>query len=128
MDVTVRQCASDRPGRLLFVCPPPGGAGKEAMNRNRVARRLSRRPARVCEHVDQAWGPHEGCREFMSEPDEIPCGEPATRLLTAYVNDGRRSRPVAERLCTEHAVLHAQTDAATPYVEAVLVRPLAGAR
>ena len=34
------------------------------------------RPA--CNYVHEIWGPNDGCREFMTEPDAVvECGQPA---------------------------------------------------
>lgn len=31
-----------------------------------------------CDYVHEAWGPHEGCKEFMDEPETWPCPNQAT--------------------------------------------------
>lgn len=44
--------------------------------------------------VATTWGPNEGCREFMTEPEEWRCGEPA--VATIDVVGGRTAT------CTAH--------------------------
>lgn len=80
--------------------------------------------------MDYAWGPNDGCAEFMTEPDEMPCGRPATRTLTTYFYDTHQGKrgSITEHLCTDHAAMHAIIDGGSSTVEAVHVRPLAGAR
>ena len=35
----------------------------------------------TCQAVEEMWGPHEGCREFMDEPEAVVfCGEPAVAI------------------------------------------------
>lgn len=40
-----------------------------------------RAPSLRCEITHETWGPHPGCREFMTEPDVFPCGGWATVRL-----------------------------------------------
>ena len=64
--------------------------------------RRRHRPKNPCLLVDLVWGPHEGCREFMTAPDEMPCLAPATHLAKAADHDGL---PVRDRCCDRHAAL-----------------------
>lgn len=65
-------------------------------------------PPAACEFVHQVWGPHEGCAEFMDEPDTFTCGGPAStrfllydEMVAAYGED-----PFSTwTLCPEHATL-----------------------
>ena len=66
--------------------------------RHRRARR--HRPAVGCSYVIEAWGPHPGCAEFMSQPDQIPCWQPATHVVKTTSPDGERWH---ERMCAFHA-------------------------
>ena len=60
-----------------------------------------------CEHVWEAWGPHEGCREFMTEPEAIvQCDEPATVVITGLEFGFEPPHEPVERRtfsCTHHA-------------------------
>lgn len=47
-----------------------------------------RAPSLRCEITHEAWGPHEGCREFMAEPDVFPCGGWATVRLVWVEESG----------------------------------------
>lgn len=36
---------------------------------------------RTCQHTFETYGPHAGCAEFMSQPEEFSCGETAVVRL-----------------------------------------------
>lgn len=57
-----------------------------------------------CEFVYEAWGPDEGCREFMDEPDTWTCTDPATHRVL-FETPPAAGYPSAETilLCDEHA-------------------------
>lgn len=40
-----------------------------------------------CEASDYYWGPHPGCREFMTEPEVAPCQEEAEYLVVTVVSE-----------------------------------------
>jgi hypothetical protein len=35
-----------------------------------------------CDYLHEAWGPHEGCKEFMDEPETFRCQNPAAMVHT----------------------------------------------
>jgi hypothetical protein len=74
-----------------------------------------------CQAIIEVWGPHEGCREFMSEPESFPCGGEAAALLTLSC-DGTIT---TEFLCGEHAASTRQT-AADQGIEIISYSPAPG--
>lgn len=36
-----------------------------------------------CDFVHEAWGPHPGCKEFMTEPETWPCSNEATTVTVS---------------------------------------------
>lgn len=41
----------------------------------------NRSPKKQCGFLLQAWGPHEGCREFMDRPYTFQCPKPSTHVV-----------------------------------------------
>jgi hypothetical protein len=62
-------------------------------------KRLKHRPSIACEAMFEAWGPHEGCREFMDRPDTWGCDKPATHIVKGVE---QWAGPVKYRTCAEH--------------------------
>ena len=59
-------------------------------------------PVQRCTYVQEVWGPHPGCREFMSGPEAIiQCSKPATHLVKSIGPLG----PDREIMCAHHAIL-----------------------
>jgi hypothetical protein len=59
----------------------------------------------TCDFLHELWGPHEGCREFMTEPEAVlRCGQPAVRLQ--LVEFASPEGPEREELhsCAQHSV------------------------
>jgi hypothetical protein len=88
-----RTCSSTSPG--------PAGPNVEEDTMTTTTRRRRRRPmpAIRCFHVFEAWGPHEGCREFMTRPDVFVCRQPATHVVKGNDPYEGRFRVLA---CREH--------------------------
>lgn len=57
---------------------------------------------RNCEHVHEVWGPHEGCREFMTEPETFRCQELAKHWLAVKNFDQQGSWVESVNVCSEH--------------------------
>lgn len=61
-----------------------------------------------CDATIEVWGPHPGCREFMTEPECFPCSAPATAAVTVeeVVYDDEAGEMASERTtylrCAEH--------------------------
>lgn len=54
----------------------------------------------TCQYEIEMWGPHPGCREFMTEPEAVvTCGRPASVRHTEADPTGT----LTELLCDEHA-------------------------
>jgi hypothetical protein len=56
-----------------------------------------------CESVTEVWGPNSGCREFMSGPEEIPCGSPATHQMEELCWNGEEEERTITLLCKDCA-------------------------
>lgn len=88
----------DVPPRVCFAC------GEDVHDEHTLCE--DRRP-RTCEYVQEMWGPHEGCREFMTEPEAVVCcTNPATRIYIVEhhvppVGDVEREVMYA---CDEHTI------------------------
>lgn len=69
-----------------------------------IKSRTRKTPQQQCEIVHEAWGPHEGCREYMTGPEAvIRCSSPSThevKMTSPW--DGR----ITSRVCREHAREH----------------------
>lgn len=62
----------------------------------------------TCEHQFEAWGPHEGCAEFMVEPETWLCGDRATATVVVtepdvVAQDGSMAT-WEMTLCEDHAL------------------------
>jgi hypothetical protein len=61
-----------------------------------------------CDYVHEIWGPHEGCKEFMDEPETFPCTNDAATAVTTFWEgpdypDYRFVRIIStEFFCAEH--------------------------
>jgi hypothetical protein len=56
-----------------------------------------------CDAVHEMWGPHEGCREFMTEPEAIVrCDGPVTHYAVIEHGSPSGAYVEAENLCEQH--------------------------
>jgi hypothetical protein len=68
------------------------------------------RNMQTCDYVHEAWGPNEGCKEFMDEPETFPCTNPAAVIHTVFSEgpdwpDYRFIREISTiAACDEHPV------------------------
>jgi len=61
---------------------------------------LAQAPKQACYHAWEAWGPHPGCKEFMTQPEAIiQCAEPAQYVAKCTSPWGEERYLV----CTQHA-------------------------
>ena len=57
-----------------------------------------------CDFVHEAWGPHEGCKEFMDEPETFPCtNDAAVRYTTFWEGPDYPDYRFIREISTTHA-------------------------
>lgn len=57
----------------------------------------------LCGFIHYAWGPHEGCAEFMDAPDWFLCDNPGTTWVMAGGSQEAQVGPDWDHYCPEHA-------------------------
>ena len=72
-----------------------------------------------CDATIEVWGPHPGCREFMSEPETFVCGEQAVRLWVVEEHDPDGRELVTYARCNDHGL-----DGPLPYAEVQWTTPI----
>ena len=57
-----------------------------------------------CEWVHEAWGPHLGCAEFMTEPERFECQADTTHYVVLKQHGPEGPWVEAHNFCGEHYV------------------------
>lgn len=86
-----------------------------------------------CQATQELWGPHPGCKEYMSEPEAIVvCGERATWRVTEEhfwppecEEDGNGTTTVETQVfCTMHGAERIASQYSDPFAKVVHVDPI----